>query len=615
MKSDYRRALIFLLFMLFIIPIWFEAGDCAENRFKPSQTELTYLLSIDEKTWNSYRVSITLDKNREKRINFVIPNWIPGIYTKMNFCLQVTNFQAYGEQGKELLFEQLKPNTWSVKTAGTRALRIIYDIQVSKRGFIGKALSAKGVLIRSPSVFMYVEEHTHLPITVRFRVPQNWKIATSLNPGYYLYEYTAENYDELVDSPVMMGNFRDYYFNYLERTFTITISGRVKFSINHFLVMIRKIVLSQIELFNDIPFNNYYFMFHIFPDILENAGMDHARSATISLSGSILDKDAKSPAKIIAREFFQLWNGKRIRSKCQYPIDYSKGNRTKVLWFTEGVSSYYADLTLVRTKLWTIKQFLESQAHHVKTLQENSARLESTLEEASWNVWERPYTSSCILFYNKGHLLGLLLDLKIRDVTDNQRSLNDVMRFMNWWFAKSDIEFENQSIPRTVSAVTQQDFDEFFDKYVRGTVELPYAEILAVAGINVSLSDWWGPDLGKIRLVGNQNRIIVLEEDGPLAKAGLKQGDRLVAIDTTKIERNEDIINAIMGKKISDTVLVHVKRDGVPLKLRSELRKKKYVSCSLTLTPSPSEKQLRIRNDWLGIIPPTDKINLMRKNQ
>jgi len=609
MTFVHQRALLYLLAILFILHHLSNTGNCSGNEFKPSQTELTYLLSIDEKSWKSYRISITLDNNREDRITFTMPNWIPGIYSRMDFCEQVTNFQAYGEQSKELSFERISPNRWSVQTEGSQALRIIYDVQMSERGFMGKTLSARGALIHGPSVFMLVEGHTHLPITVRFRVPQNWKIATSLNAGYYLYEYTAENYDEFVDSPVLMGYFRDYYFNHLNKTFTITISGQAKFKIDHFLVMIRKIIISQIELFNEAPFTDYYFMFHIYPDLLANDGLEHARSTTISLSSPQLVQDIKSPAKIIAREFFQLWNAKRLRSRCQYPIDYSNGNRTKTLWFTEGISSYYADLTLVRAKLWTVEQFLENLARHIKTLQENPDRLKTTVEQASLNVWEQSYTSTCISFCNKGHLLGLLLDLKIRDLTDNQRSLDDVMRFMNWWFAKSGTGFESQHIQRAVSAIAQFDFNEFFDKYIRGTMELPYQELLALVGLNVSLSEEWGPDPGKIRIVGKQNRIIILDEAGPLANSGVKPGDLLVSIDSTEITCNEDIFNALTGHKSGDKILIQVKRNGATLEFWAELDKKKYVSCALTFTPAPDERQLRIRKDWLRIVPSETKKN------
>ncbi|MBN1348622.1 M61 family metallopeptidase [candidate division KSB1 bacterium] len=595
-----RKAHLILFIFLLLWQNRIAPGYCAQNRLLPTQTELTYLLSIDEDTWKSYRVSITLDANRRDRIIFVMPNWLPGTYRRMDFCNQITNFKAYGEKGTELEFEKLQSNIWSVVTKNFQALRIIYDIQMSEHGFMGKTINPNGALIMGPSVFMYVEDHTHLPITARFRVPQNWRIATSLTPSQYIYEYLAENYENLVDSPVMMGRFQDYFFNFDEKTITITMNRATGFNIDQFLVMIRKIVAFQTALFNESPFETYIFIFNIFDEIECNEGIGHYSSSTYNLSSALLKTDTKSPARLIAANFFKLWNGIRIRPESNFPDNYNHGVHSNSLWFIDGVTSYYADLTLVRSALWSAEQFLENQARQIKLLQENQNRLVYNLEQASLNACQSNFSVNQISHIQKGHLIGLLIDLKIRSITDNRRSLDDVMRFMNWWFAKTGTEFTNDDIQRAMGAIVYYDFDEFFDRYIRGTAELPYSELFAAAAINITLSDTVGPDLGKIIIRDKTNRVMILEKDGPLEIAGLQEGDHLVSIGIKHVDCNDDINNAVAGMKIGNIVSINATRKGKPLRLKAKVRAKNIVDCQLQLMTQPSPTQLQLRNNWLG---------------
>jgi len=214
--------------------------------------------------------------------------------------------------------------------------------------------------------------------------------------------------------------------------------------------------------------------------------MEHANSTAIGAGGTV------GAIHTAAHEFFHLWNVKRIRPQSLEPIDYTREMPTRALWFAEGVTSTYGAYSLVRTGLWTTEQFYGDLGAAITTLQSRPARVWQSVEESSLDTWFDRYQiysqpAFSISYYNKGQLDGLLLDILIRDTTDNRRSLDDVMRALNNDFAKKH-RFYNDSadIEAVAENVAQTSFTDFFARYVAGTDELPYADTLAKAGLRVA---------------------------------------------------------------------------------------------------------------------------------
>jgi predicted metalloprotease with PDZ domain len=245
-----------------------------------------------------------------------------------------------------------------------------------------------------------------------------------------------------------------------------------------FASMVQRICEYQIDLMGDLPFTKYVFLYH-FNLGFGSGGLEHLNSTTISLSAPMLKDSVTTGASVTAHEFFHLWNVKRIRPKALGPFDYSQPVRTKALWFGEGVTSYYADLTQVRTGLITPQLFLYLQARQIRILQTNPDRLQTSVEKASWEIWERGYGSAGVNYYNKGQLLGLLLDLRLRRETGNKKSLDDLFRYLNENYAKQGKGFKEDELPEIAGNIAGQDVSDFFAKYVAGVDELPYQEYLA----------------------------------------------------------------------------------------------------------------------------------------
>jgi predicted metalloprotease with PDZ domain len=183
---------------------------------------------------------------------------------------------------------------------------------------------------------------------------------------------------------------------------------------------------------------------------------------------------------------------KRIRPQSLEPVDYSREQYTRALWFAEGVTSTYASYTLERTGLWTKNQFYRDLSGQIAMLQSRPAHLWQSAEESSLDAWFEGFNeyrdqARSISYYNKGQILGVMLDLAIRDATDNHKSLDDVMRRMNAEYAaKGKFYDDSEGVRAVIEEVSGKDFKDFFARYVAGTDEIPYDKFFSVAGLALS---------------------------------------------------------------------------------------------------------------------------------
>ena len=211
--------------------------------------------------------------------------------------------------------------------------------------------------------------------------------------------------------------------------------------------------------------------------------MEHANCTAISAATT------KGALEVAAHEFFHVWNVKRIRPQTLEPVDYSREQYTRALWFAEGVTSTYGSYALLRSGISTRGEFYADLAEQINELQSRPARLWQSVEQSSLDAWLEKYDfysrpDISISYYNKGQILGDLLDLTIRDETDNRRSLDDVLRRMSAEYAlRGKFYDDSMGVRRVAEEVAGRDLGEFFSRNVAGVAELPFDKLLAVAGI------------------------------------------------------------------------------------------------------------------------------------
>jgi predicted metalloprotease with PDZ domain len=370
--------------------------------------------------------------------------------------------------------------------------------------------------------------------------------------------------------------------------------------------MLSEIVDYETRLMGDAPFPEYTFILHVGQNY-GGGGMEHANSTAISV-GSYA-----TLANVSAHEFFHLWNVKRISPQSLEPVDYAREMWTPVLWFAEGVTSTYAAYTLERTGIWNHTQFLADLGSQITELDSRPARTWQCAEESSLDTWfdkyplyDRPDFS--ISYYNKGQLLGVALDILIRDATDNRASLDDVMRRLNQQYAQrgrfypdsAGIEEAVEEVVRTANAGSANpaasDFPGFFKRYVSGTDEMPFADLLSLAGFALKTEGGKRAALGFA--VGRDSAGTALVTDLDLSSAaariGVREGDVIVSLDGADLPRNVE--RWLRGRSPGEMVRMRIRRGGRESEMVFALGSEAAQVFAVEEMPRPSERQLRIRN-------------------
>jgi predicted metalloprotease with PDZ domain len=268
-----------------------------------------------------------------------------------------------------------------------------------------------------------------------------------------------------------------------------------------------------------------------------------------------------------AHEFFHLWNVKRIRPATLDPVDYTKEQYTRALWFAEGVTSAYAAYTLVRSQLWSKDQFYFDLSQQISELESRPANRWQSAEESSLDAWLEKYPlynrpPESVSYYAKGQVLGVLLDVLIRDRTNNEKSLDDVLRAMNNDFAKQNKPYRDSfDIRLTSERVAGGSFQDFFNKYVSHAAPLPHLQVLPLAGLDLRTAQRKRPALGFFTERDAVGQVIARDVDpeSSAAQAGLRSGDLILSWNGSEPPRNAE--RWVYSQKAGNTVRLRVRRD------------------------------------------------------
>ncbi len=458
-----------------------------------------------------YAVSFSQPANHVFHVRMEIPHAAAGETIAMpawNALYQIRDF-AYRVRDVEVarapagsgpidfsVARKLDKQDWSLDTAtdGSRIAGsgtddvVTYSVMWNAPGPFDSQLDEHHAFINLAEILMYVPDRRGEGTQIEFDdVPPGWRIVTELPPGTGANSFAAPSYDALVDAPVEAGNFEEFEFDNDGAHFRVVVDSN-SWQKGLLRDALQRITGYELKLMGGPPFQEYTFIFHIGPYAdVGGGGMEHMNSTAIAATST------SSAAAIAAHEFFHVWNVKRIRPQSLEPVDYSKEQYTRALWFAEGVTSAYAGYTLERTGLWSRKQFYSDIASQIADFEWRPARKWQSAEESSLDAWFEKYDDydspdRSISYYEKGQILGVMLDLAIRDATDDRKSLDDVMRGMNDEYAKKGRYYDDSAgVLRVVNKVSGKDFSDFFRRYVSGTDEIPYDRFLGIAGLKLKL--------------------------------------------------------------------------------------------------------------------------------
>jgi predicted metalloprotease with PDZ domain len=500
---------------------------------------------------------------------FQLPVW-NALYQVRDFAVHVQRVKAY-EGVPEWLCdlcdtgdaraEKRNKTTWKVTSSGDHpCITFSYDIMANDPGPFGTSVDSEHGFFNWAEVLVYRPDQRNAPVSVRMMdVPSGWKMRdggvfgargaeeiastseSTLSNTLSNNQATAPSYDRLVDSPAMLGKLYESTFEQDGGSYHVVIDS-AEVDLQGLQNVLKKIAGAGVDWMRDRPFDEYTFLFLVAHGS-GSGGMEHAYSTVIDVSAESLKQDVTSASRVSAHEFFHLWNVKRIRPQSLEPIDYTREQYSRALWFSEGVTSTAADILLMRAGLSDEKRSLTHLATVIAGLQSRSARLTQSVEESSMDTWFDGYAGyhradRSISYYAKGEILGFLIDLEMRRLTKGQRCLRDLFQYMNQRYAKRGSYFEDsEGVRLALEALTGSDFLEFFSRYVSGTEELPYAQHFSYVGLSLEHRQSEQADAGfsSARTAGKGTTIVRVDENSAAARLHLAVGDTIVEADGKEV--------------------------------------------------------------------------------
>ncbi len=350
---------------------------------------------------------------------------------------------------------------------------------------------------------------------------------------------------------------------------------------------LHKIVAAATTWMNDRPFDTYTFIYH-FPHGPAGGGMEHAFSTAIDVNAGAMRQSLDAFTGVTAHEFFHLWNVKRIRPQTLEPVDYTKENYTRALWFSEGVTSTAEGTIQLRAGLLDERQYLLRLGELISELERRPAHLTQSAEESSLDAWLEGYSyyrrpDRSVSYYNKGELLGVMLDLAVREVSHGQASLREVMQWMNDNYAQKGRFFnDSDGVREAAEAVSHADLDSFFTKYVAGTEEIPWDDFFRSVGLRVEAIPNTVTDAGftASRNFDGPMSVAAVTPGSEAEQAGLRVGDTIVELQGKPAgqESREELSRLNPG----DTLTVKVRsRRGADRELKWKVGSRQEISYQL----------------------------------
>ncbi len=565
---------------------------------------VTYQLDLRQPASHLIRVSMTVP-DAEPGTEFQFPAW-NALYQIRDFVRNVQELEARCD-GEPHELARVDLETWRSTNKACSVLELRYAVYANEESVFSSVLNEQHAFMNFALLLFYLPQERDRSVRLRFLLPEKWKVATLLEESGTPGEFTAPDYDLLADSPAEAGTFQEYEYTQGAATYRIVVHGDpADYSSERLLASLQKITATATALMQDVPFARYTFILH-FPRQGGGGGMEHRNGTAISFPASELQSNWQGLESTLAHEFFHAWIVKRLRPKHLEPVDYVHGNDTRDLWFAEGLDSTYTQLILLRAGLLSRKGFYAKLAAEIQQLQNRPARHFQSVEQAGLEAWLEKYPDywrpeRSISYYNKGALVGFLLDLAIRHATQNRRSLDDVMRRLNTSFARRG-RFFTQADLRAIIAGLAPEFtgvNEFFDGYVSGTRELDYDIYLGFAGLRQSMETVKRASAGftAARSFDGPAFVESVEPGSHAAEAGLEPGDVLLEMNGRRFgpHPQDQLTRLKPGQKVRLRIRCGRRRFRVEFPVGTSYQAVYRVEEIEPATP----QQRRVREGWLA---------------
>ena len=597
-----RALLVIALFSTAVVSGGAQAAPPTAAQLSAPISGVGYRITIDsaDAAQRRIRVAMTFTVASAAPVLLAIPAWTPGSYQLGYWAKNVSAF-AVTSDGKPVSWDKTDYQTWRLRPAGPGSLSVSFEYRNdsldNSNSFARPALA----LLNGANLFPYpVGRPFEFASTVELRVPAGWRVATGMTPAARG-SYSATSYHELVDMPILAGRFDldstkagDGWLRFASYPASLE-SASLRAST---LAELARVIGVEAAVFGETPWRTYTIMQIADSSFDAIVGLEHQNSHVDVTSPFAIGQPLLT--SVYAHEIFHAWNVKRLRPADLWPYEYAHEQPTTWLWVSEGITDYYADLALVRSGVTDSAAFFATTAGKISEI---AAVPPVGLDDASLSAWIQPTDGTADSYYPKGSLAGLMLDIMIRDASDNTHSLDDVMRTLYRDAYKAGKGFTGEQWWKAVeSAAGGKSFAEFETHYVDGRDPYPWASVLPLAGMQLLMDSVRVPVLG-VTMGDSQDgaRVIAVEPGSTAQVAGVQPGDEMLSVGDIPGDAPglSEHLQARYGTETKVMIPITVRRGGRQLSLVAPLDFTWRVVRRIEPLPCASAKAVRIRSGIL----------------
>lgn len=481
---------------------------------------VAYTVAMPDPASHLYEVGVEVRGALPDTLRLVLPVWSPGRYARVDFARNLQTFAAEDGAGHPLHWTKLGGSTWGVLTSpaarGPRTARVRYRVFADDLSGTYSVLDTAHANWNGAGLFVYAEGHKPDPVTLAVRAPAGWRVINGAqgNPGREVatadgaVTFHFPNYDEMIDAPtevVPASHVTVDTFSVDGRRYRVMLhhNGPIEPGVRRrFVDGARAIVARENRVIAPPPLAEYTFLAHA--GYGGGDGMEHLTSTEVITARPLADSAAAARfLGTVAHEYFHTWNVKRVRPAALGPFDYTEAQHEPSLWVAEGWTQYYGELTPVRVGITSHADFYERLARTLQTVSTSPARLERSPRAASFDApffdgarapMQVNSGATFLSYYTQGEARALALDLMLRGETGGAKSLDDVLRALKrrtWDAPRATYYLEGRGyteddVERAASEVAERPLHAWFERYVGGTEDPPWAALLRTVGLTLA---------------------------------------------------------------------------------------------------------------------------------
>jgi predicted metalloprotease with PDZ domain len=547
---------------------------------------------------------------RTDELRLAMPVWTPGHYAVEDFARHVTEVKAFdADSGRELRVTKLEKDIWSVALQGSEKLRVEYPVYAFAYSVVSSYVDDLHALINGASVFLYPEGMQGMPVRLALGPRPGWKVVSTGLQRVSEWEFAAPDYDVLVDSPLEVGNQEVRSFEVAGVRYDVSIFGSAPIDLEKFVDDIKGIVEQTTPIFGHVPYDRYVFLVN-FTDTT-GGGLEHLNSTMcFSRRLTMVPKEEYNQTMgLFSHEFFHAWNVKRLRPAGLGPFDYSAETYTKSLWIAEGITSYYDDLILRRSGLYSAEEYLDVFVTNVNILKSLPGSRYQSAEEASFDTWTKfsksdensPNVTSS--YYTQGAVIGWMLDMAIRRTSQGGRSLDDVMRRLyDDVFLKGNRGYTDKEFEATCVELGGTQVEEIFDGRVRGRKDIDYDRYLGYVGLRLTSKEEGTEEKGflgaRLKSEGAKTTVVTELAGSPAEAMGLAVDDEILAIGGFRM--GSDKLSFYIGTmKPGKSLNLIVARNGKLIELNGQVGRKPTFEHRIQPVGNATDDQKALFKGWM----------------